>query len=419
MLLEESIWAVFWIITAFLISKSSIPLIIYYAKLKHLYDDEHDERKIHSGRVPSVGGVGIILAFLISFSASPFSEQYPGYGFLIASTIILFAAGLKDDIFMISPTKKLLSQLAAVSLIVFGSGIYFTNMGGVFGITDIPAWAGILLTIITMVVVINALNLIDGIDTLAGSISVLASLFFGYWFYISGYYGLAVMTGILAASVMGFLWYNYPPAKIFMGDTGSLLIGFYLSIFVVLFVNYAPVADTAVSWQHAAPILAAAILVVPLYDTLRVFIMRLLKGSSPFEPDNEHVHHHMLRVQLTHGKSSFYLCFITVVIVGSILILSSYISNTWLLVYLLLVSFLAFPTNYWKRSVITKFTGKTFKEDALVTATLTATKNISADEQTEKIKTDENREYNRSIVHLVDADTKTEELIGEKLKSFR
>jgi UDP-GlcNAc:undecaprenyl-phosphate GlcNAc-1-phosphate transferase len=409
MLLQESLWAVLWIITAFWISKLAIPLIIHYANKKQLFDDETDERKIHTGRVPSVGGVAIMLAFLVTFSASSFSEQFPAYGFLIASTIVLFAAGLKDDIFVISPSKKLLSQLVAISFIVFGSGIYFTNMGGVFGISDIPEWAGILLTFFTMIVVINAINLIDGIDTLAGGISVIGCIFFGFWFYLAGYYALAVMSATLAASVMGFLWHNYPPAKIFMGDTGSLLIGFYLSIFVVLFVNYAPVADPVVSWQHAAPVLAAAILIVPLYDTLRVFIVRLVNGYSPFLPDNDHVHHHLLRAKLTHGMSSLYLCVITLIIAGSMLFLSSYLSNTWLLVCLLSVSFLVFPTNSWKRSIISRFSGKTFIYDELKLID----EITSAEERIEKMDTDYKNEQ-RKIIHYIDTEKEKEELISGK-----
>ena len=273
----------------------------------------------------------------------------------MAASVILFSAGLKDDILVISPLKKVFAQLAAIALVIFGSGIYFTNLGGVFGIQAIPDWAGILLTFFMMVVVINAVNLIDGIDGLAGSIGIIASLFFGIWFYIAGYFGIAVLSGILAASLAGFLWYNVPPAKIFMGDTGSLLVGLYLSIFAVLFVNYSISNAAVTGWQHAAPILAAAILVVPLYDTLRIFIVRVFNGSSPFQPDTEHVHHHLLRMNMTHGQATIYLTVTTLLVTGSTLLLSYYISNTWLFFWLLAISCLVFPTNSLKRNVLTTF----------------------------------------------------------------
>ena len=356
MLLQESLLAVFWIISAFVISKVSIPVIILVAKRKRLLENDEEDRKIHKGLIPAFGGVAIFLSLLVSFSASSFADQFPGYGYFVAASVILFSAGLKDDILVISPLKKVFAQLAAIVLIIFGSGIYFTDLGGVFGIQAIPDWAGILLTLFMMVVVINAVNLVDGIDGLAGSIGIIASLFFGFWFYIAGFFGIAVLSGILAASLAGFLWYNVPPAKIFMGDTGSLLVGLYLSIFSVLFVNYSVSNAAITGWQHAAPILAAAILVVPLYDTLRIFIVRVFNGSSPFHPDTEHVHHHLLRMNMTHGQATIYLSVITLLVAGSTLLLSYYISNTWLFFWLLAISCLVFPTNSLKRAMLEKFT---------------------------------------------------------------
>jgi len=362
MSLQESLLAVFWIISAFMITKISIPVIILVARRKRLLESDEEDRKIHNGLIPAFGGVAIFLALLVSFSASSFVNQFPGYGYFVAASVILFSAGLKDDILVISPLKKVFAQLAAIVLIIFGSGIYFTDLGGVLGIQAIPDWAGILLTLFMMVVVTNAVNLIDGIDGLAGSIGIIASIFFGIWFYIAGYFGVAVLCSILVASLAGFLWYNIPPAKIFMGDTGSLLVGLYLSIFAVLFVNYSVGSATVTGWQHSAPILAAAILVVPLYDTLRIFIVRVLNGVSPFHPDTEHVHHHLLRMNMTHGQATLYLSFVTVIVTGSTLLLSYYLSNTWLLIWLLSIACLVFPTNSWKRNVLTTFMGSNLND---------------------------------------------------------
>ncbi|WP_234571721.1 glycosyltransferase family 4 protein [Rhodohalobacter sp. 614A] len=349
----------FCVFVAFWVSTALIPILLLVAKRKKLFDDGNGFHKLHDGLIPTLGGVAIFTAFIITFSASSFADNIQGYGYFISASIILFAAGLKDDLIEISPTKKLAAQFLATALIVFGAGIQFTNMGGVFGLESISSWVGIPLTFFTIIVVINAHNLIDGIDGLSGSIGVLASLFFGYWFYKVGIYHWAAFSFILTASILGFLWYNRPPAKIFMGDTGSLIIGFYLAILAVNFVEYSTLVTDVVYWQPSAPIIVPAVLVVSLYDTLRIFIVRALKGKSPFEADKGHVHHHLLSVGLSHGQIVIFLLSLNVIILGSVIVASNFLSNTWLLVFLLSISMALFPTNRWKRNLLERFsTGK-------------------------------------------------------------
>src|SRR5699024_664723 len=142
-----------------------------------------------------------------------------------------------------------------------------------------------------MIMLINAFNLIDGIDGLAGGVGVITSLLFGFWFWQAGIVHMTAFSLILAGSILGFLWYNISPARIFMGDTGSLLIGFYLAIQAVFFVNSGLAAETIAFWQPAMPVIAMAILILPLYDTMRVFLLRVSRRQSPFEPDRSHLHH--------------------------------------------------------------------------------------------------------------------------------
>lgn len=352
------IWSLLAIAAAFVISKEVVPILILLAKERNLYDRPDNFRKIHTCHIPTLGGVAIFAAFLISFSASSYADEIAGFGYFVAASVLIFATGIKDDLIGISPVKKLAAQFAAAGLMIFGSGLYFHSLGGVFGIEAIPVWIGIPLTFFTIITVINAYNLVDGIDSLAGGIGVIAAAFFGYWFFEAGYYELAVFSGVLITSILGFLWHNRPPAKIFMGDTGSMLIGFYLSFLVISFVNLSITSPTVIQWQPAAPVIAVAVLMIPLYDTFRVFTLRTLRGKSPFAPDRSHVHHHLLDAGFSHGQASIFLFLVNILVIGTAILLSQYLSNTGVLFSILGLSMVFFPTNRWKRKTLRYLTLK-------------------------------------------------------------
>lgn len=342
-------------LSAFLISKAIVPVLLLVSRKKNLFDDGNGYHKVHIGLIPTLGGVAIFTAFMVVFSASSYADDFAGYGYIVAASIILFAAGLKDDLITISPNKKLAAQFLATVLIIFGADIQFTNLGGVFGTNAISPWLGIPLTFFAVIVIINSINLIDGIDGLGGGIAILASLFFGYWFYKAGSYPWAAFSFILVGAILGFLWYNRPPAKIFMGDTGSLVIGLYMSVMAIHFVEHSISISDVVYWEDAVPVIVAAVLVVPLYDTLRIFIVRKINGKSPFDADNDHVHHHLMRAGFSHAHIVVFLLSINVIILGCTIILSSFMSNTWLLISLLSMCVLLFPTNQWKRNLLKYF----------------------------------------------------------------
>jgi UDP-N-acetylmuramyl pentapeptide phosphotransferase/UDP-N-acetylglucosamine-1-phosphate transferase len=343
-------------VLAFVVSKALVPVLLLVSKTKKLFDDGNGYHKVHTGLVPTLGGVAIFTSFMVIFSASSFAADIHGFGYFVAASIILFAAGLKDDLIVISPSKKFAAQFLAAALIIFGADIQFTNLGGVFATEEITPWIGIPLTFFTVIVIINSHNLIDGIDGLGGGIGILASTFFGYWFYKAGLYHWAAFSFTLTGSILGFLWYNYPPAKIFMGDTGSLVIGLYISVLAINFVEHSILLPDVVYWEDAVPVIVAAVLVVPLYDTLRIFLVRMYKGKSPFDADNDHVHHNLLRAGFNHSHVVVFLLSINVIILGSTIILSNYLSNTLLLFSLVGLCILLFPTNRWKRNFFERFT---------------------------------------------------------------
>lgn len=338
---------------------AGIPKIIQLAKLKHLFDDPEDDRKIHEKNIPNIGGVVILIALFTSFLLHPAAFLQSGIQYLLAAVIVLIIIGLKDDLLVTSPAKKLLGQLIAVSLLIFGAGIVIDDFGGVFGIHEISSYVAIPLTFFVFIVIINAVNLIDGIDGLASSVVIFTSLFFSTWFYMTGDTTLFILSFLTAASFLAFLYYNWSPATVFMGDTGSLNAGLILAYLGMQYLNTSLQTPELVYFQSSAPVILVAVFIIPLYDTLRVFLIRALNGNSPFAPDNNHIHHQFIDLGLSHSQTTLLLLFLNIVLVALTLFLSKFLSNTALLLSLLAMAMIAFPTYEVKRKLIGRVRNRT------------------------------------------------------------
>ncbi len=283
---------------AFLITFFAIPVIIQVAKDKKLFD-EPDERKVHKNVIPTLGGLGIFAGFIIATLMGVPAAITSELQYFAAATTVIFFLGIKDDILVLSASKKFIGQLIAAGIIIKFGGIQLTNLHGFLGIYEIPHITGMLISLFTIIVITNSFNLIDGVDGLAGSLGLMTTLVFGVYFFYAGQLTYAVMAFALAGSTIGFLIYNFSPAKIFMGDTGSLLLGLVNAILVIKFINVAgnPASNFPI---EAAPAIGFSILMIPLFDTLRVFALRILDRRSPFSPDRTHVHHFLLDLGLSH-----------------------------------------------------------------------------------------------------------------------
>lgn len=283
---------------AFLITFFSIPVIIEVAKDKKLFD-EPDERKVHKAVTPTLGGLGIFAGFIVASLLGVPPAMSSVFQYFMAAIMVIFFLGIKDDILILSASKKFIGQLVAAGIIIKFGGIQINDMHGLFGLHQIPHTASILLTLFTIVVITNSFNLIDGVDGLAGCLGLLTSSIFGAYFLATSQLLYAVMAFSLAGSLIAFLIYNFSPAKIFMGDTGSLLIGLLNSVFVIKFIAVA--ADQSLGLPlESAPAIGFAILIVPLFDTLRVVTIRIISRRSPFSPDRNHIHHFLLDLGLSH-----------------------------------------------------------------------------------------------------------------------
>jgi UDP-GlcNAc:undecaprenyl-phosphate/decaprenyl-phosphate GlcNAc-1-phosphate transferase len=298
-------------ITAFIPSYFIIPSVINVAKVKHLCD-EPGERRSHTEVTPSLGGVAIFAGVIFSVIFwTPF-HIFQDTQYMLCAFVIIFLVGVKDDIMPITPYKKLLGQLMAAGILFFKSDLRITSLHGLFGIYDLSMTLSVFLTIFTVIVVINAFNLIDGINGLSGMITVIVALTFGTWFYLVDKISLAILAFSLAGAVMAFLKYNFTPAKIFMGDTGALLLGLICSILVIKFIEINQTIQGHPYSVDAGPAVAIGVLILPLFDTARVFTMRILRGRSPFSPDRLHIHHLLIDFGFSHMQATGILSLATV-----------------------------------------------------------------------------------------------------------
>jgi UDP-N-acetylmuramyl pentapeptide phosphotransferase/UDP-N-acetylglucosamine-1-phosphate transferase len=316
---------------SFFITFFSIPVIIQVAKEKKLYD-QPDERKWHKSVIPTLGGLGIFAGFALSvILAMPYgsvSEFQP----ILAASLIIFFLGLKDDVLVLSASKKFIGQIIAAFVLIKLGGIRIDNFQGTFGLYNIPPISSDIVTLLTIVLIVNSFNLIDGIDGLAGGLGVLTTLVFGLFFTITGNIPYAVISFSLTGALIAFLIYNFPPAKIFMGDTGSLILGLVNAILVIRFVN-APSHQIAQLKFPAAPAMGFAILMVPLFDTLRVFILRIFKRRSPFSPDRNHIHHLMLDAGFSDLAITLVCMLFNLIFIAMAYFLQP-MGNTWIFIIL-------------------------------------------------------------------------------------
>ena len=332
---------------SFTITFLAIPVIITVAERKKLFDVP-DERKIHQTPIPSLGGLGIYAGFILASLISIQFDAVAEFQYFFAAAFVIFFLGLKDDILVISPIKKFIGQVLAAFLIIYKGGVQIKSMHGFLGIEGpLPEMFSLLLTYFTVIVIINSFNLIDGIDGLAGSLGFMASSLLGFYFLQVNLPAYSILAFSLAGSLAAFLIFNFQPAKIFMGDTGSLLIGLIHAILIIKFINVAQMPSINFP-INAAPAIGFALLMIPLLDTLRVFGIRIIHQRSPFSPDRNHIHHLLLDKGLSHKA-------ITLSLVGAnlVFVFGAYffrqLGSTWIIFSIIAIFFAVIAALYFTR----------------------------------------------------------------------
>lgn len=327
-------------VVAFVVAVVVIPVIIRVAELKHLFDEPDQNRKKHVRKTPTLGGVAIFAGLIISFSAFKDYLSLTDVKYLIPALIIIFFAGIKDDILVLTPFKKFFAQFISAFLIVALGNIKINSFYGMFGLQEMPAIAAVIFTMLVIVTIINCYNLIDGVDGLAGSQGMVSALTFGGWFIVTEHWSLALLSFALAGALFGFLFFNWSPARIFMGDTGAMLVGFILSVLAIHFIELnKALTINSEYWVHASTSVAIGIMAIPLFDMLRVFGLRVLKRKSPFHPDRTHIHHLLIDLGLSHRQVSTVLLIWSVLVVAICFLLKD-IKSSYMLLVLIGIVFL-------------------------------------------------------------------------------
>ncbi len=312
------------LLTSFSVVLLATPALIKVAKIKHLVDEPSEARKMHKSSTPTIGGVIIFSAFIFScflwFPAhNPNAlDSLSEFMYLMASLILLFFVGIKDDIIGMSPMKKLMAHIMVGFILCVMGEIRITSFHGLLGMDIVlPEYASILISVFTYIVIVNSINLIDGVDGLASGVGLIACVAFGLWFAMSGDKHWALVSFAMAGAMFGFLIFNFNPARIFMGDSGSLIIGAVVSVLAIRLIE-SPVNFLPPEFQNiSTPVAAMAILAYPLLDTLRVFTIRALQGRSPLSADRNHLHHKLMdKHHHNHKKTVFTIYFFSLLIIA-------------------------------------------------------------------------------------------------------
>ena len=314
-------------VTSFFVVLLATPALIKVAILKRLFDAPGDTRKLHTRMIPTIGGIiifaGTLFSFSIWFPSQKLSDTIglykalDDYKFIVCTLLIMFFVGVKDDIIGTAPVKKLIAHVLVGLVLVLMAGIRISSLHGIFGVNEIPDWASIFLSLFTYIVVVNAFNLIDGIDGLASGVGFISSTAFGAWFALAGDPVMAGLAFALSGSLLAFLIFNFSPAKIFMGDSGSLTIGLIICILAIKLISYdVSTIHNVFVLNISKPVFAMAVLVYPLVDTLRIFIYRAVRGLSPFSADRNHLHHRLLDIGCNHTKVVLIIYTLNILIIG-------------------------------------------------------------------------------------------------------
>lgn len=302
-------------LVAFLVSLISMPLIIKFSTKFNIFDYQ-DARKIHSGNISRLGGVGIAISFFVCTAvyflitdASLFIEYLP----IISAGLIIFVFGFIDDIVTLRAIVKLLIQIVATCLVIF-SGNRFTQIGP----WQIPSVLSYIFTFCWIIGVVNAFNLVDGLDGLCGSLAFTTTLTLGIIYTLSGN-NISVICFILAASILGFLCFNWPPAKLFMGDCGSQFLGFIIATLPLI------PSDNVIEFNKFLIIVSLA--AFPIFDTIAAIWRRIRDKRPIMSPDKSHLHHKLLNMGYTKKSSLYLVVFIQLLLCSLVII--SYLLGTY------------------------------------------------------------------------------------------
>jgi UDP-GlcNAc:undecaprenyl-phosphate GlcNAc-1-phosphate transferase len=299
--------------------------------------DQPNDRKAHQVAIPLVGGIAVFFSSFIMIFAAAHQNSFHQFSTIFSASFILLIVGIIDDKRDLNVTFKLAIQLL-LALLICLDGIRITSLYGLFGIYTIAYWAQYLLTIVVITGVVNAFNLMDGVDGLVGSLAMIGFSSFFFTSLYFGNYNLSILSIIFMGATIGFLYHNLSRSKIYMGDSGSLPLGFLLVTFGIHFLQQEILNP---KWNPLYPfLLLLAFFSIPVFDSLRVYMGRIKKGNSLFKADKSHLHHLLLGSGLTHKKVTLYIVLLCLFFLGLGFGLVNYFSTTIILFFTLVAFWL-------------------------------------------------------------------------------
>ncbi len=332
-------------ITSFLFTILLLPVLIQLLK-KYQILESPAQRKVHATHTPSLGGIVIFLGFIFTIILWWPEYLLAEYRLFVGAVILMFVIGLKDDLIPLKPWQKLISQFIPILFLLFISDGIIQSLYGLLGVESLNPWLAIPLTFFTILVIVNSVNLIDGADGLASTICLSSILILSFWFYFTGSENLAIVSRSFAGAILGFLVFNWKPAKIFMGDTGALVIGLVMAFLIVQFLNLNSGLALDNPYRVNGISVALCLLFVPLFDTLRVFTIRVVNGRSPFKADKNHIHHIFMRLGYSHSRLTIVLSSLNILFIAIAVLSSNFIEEVGLLFIVLMALIFSFITEY-------------------------------------------------------------------------
>ena len=334
-----------------ILSYRAIPVIIKISKRKNLMAVPVD-RSSHDTQIPNLGGIALFFSIGICVPIFAY-ELFETYKFLFPALVIIFYIGVLDDIVEVRAYKKMVAQVIIAVLMVIGSDVRIKNFFGLLGIYELPYLMSVFLSIFIFIIMVNAFNLIDGIDGLAGMFSVISCAIFGVSYYHLGEYNypMVMLCVVIIGALLSFLYYNLSEdrrKKIFMGDTGSMTIGFLLVLTAFYFMDLFVYKDEIGKPHYhllSAPVITFAILLLPIIDTLSVIIIRILNGKSPLKADKNHIHHKLLALGLNHKEATVCIISYYLFVIGIVYVLRHLEINLLFIVVLCLGFLGAYASN--------------------------------------------------------------------------
>jgi UDP-N-acetylmuramyl pentapeptide phosphotransferase/UDP-N-acetylglucosamine-1-phosphate transferase len=326
-----------------------IPKIINVVNHKKLMDSPN-QRSSHIHLTPTFGGVSFFMILIFTMLLIRDLDNDNLSLNIIAGLTVLLFTGLKDDLVVISPQSKLLGQLLAIAVFLFNTEMYEINLYGLFEIHKTGMYLGIIVTVFLMLFIINAFNLIDGIDGLAASIGITSLFIYAVIFYFLNDYFYCLICISLIGSLMAFLRFNLSSSKkIFMGDTGSLIIGFIVAGMTIKFLTLdSDSLNTLTFIPKNSIFVVGSILIFPIFDTIRVLIVRFVKKKNLLLSDKNHTHHALLNLGNSHIKSSFLISIVSLIFSVLFIYLATKINNSWIIAGVFIFIFIFFFGVFYK-----------------------------------------------------------------------